>query len=208
MKLLASKGNPEDAQGTYAVALRSQVPQHPLVPSPATMSLSQRPNTTRSTDAAIQDRRPEVDVPSRPPASGAASGGEERVPRGYVCDSEGFLTRVQQPRRQQRTFITGQKTGTTIRAAARKLRMFVTRLAPSVTVESLKEFILELTGSECEIEKLQTKAPDYASFAISCNKEHEATVMNPDEWEEGVLLRHFYGKWPSENMLSIGQSTS
>lgn len=100
--------------------------------------------------------------------------------------------------RQQRTVITGSKTGARIKAVARKVRIFVTRLDPDVTVEGLKEYALELTGSDCDIETLEAKGPNYASFVICCNKDHEEKILNAAEWEEGVLLRQYFGKLPSE----------
>ena len=58
----------------------------------------------------------------------------------------------------------------------------------------MKEYVKGLIGEDCEVEKLNSKFPSYSSFVISCSKNHENKLLDPDEWEEGLLVRPFYGK--------------
>ena len=58
----------------------------------------------------------------------------------------------------------------------------------------MREFILELTRSDCEIEELKKTYPSYCSFVITCDKQHEKTLLGPDEWETGIIIRLFFGR--------------
>ena len=44
--------------------------------------------------------------------------------------------------------------------------------------------------------RLKTKFPSYSSYSylVSCDFRHKDTVMNPDEWDEVILIRPFFGK--------------
>lgn len=46
-------------------------------------------------------------------------------------------------------------------AAVIKSRIFVTKLDQQVTVAGLKEYVKELTGSVCEIEKLEVRGSNF-----------------------------------------------
>ena len=103
----------------------------------------------------------------------------------------------------------GRKSGTRVKVARviRKCKIFVSRLAPNFPVEELREFVKELTGDDStEITTLQTKFPTYSSFVITCNKEHEATLLNPDEWEEGALNRPFFGNIVRRNPSTASEN--
>ena len=120
---------------------------------------------------------------------------DERVPRGFVRDNQGFLSRVPRPR-QSSKIKTGKKTGTSLKVVrpVKTSRIFISRLDPECPIEAVQEFVTTMTGNDCVVEKLKPKFPSYSSFVITVNKEHEDTVLNPDEWEEGLILRPFYGK--------------
>ena len=113
-------------------------------------------------------------------------------------EEEGF-TQVSSRRRKRRSnAVTGKKVGTTLKAVPRsqQCRIFVSRLDPELEANTLKLFVSNLTGEDCTIAKLTTKFSGYASFFISCDVRHKNKFMSPDEWEEGVLLRPYYGKLP------------
>ena len=120
-------------------------------------------------------------------------GGQEKTLSKYWKDSEGFLHKNKRP---TRPLTVGKKSGTRLKAVnvERKSRIFVSRLDPQLTGDDLREFVRDLTGTVCEITKLKTRFPTYASFVITCSKEHETLLMDPDEWEEGIIIRPFYGK--------------
>ena len=120
-----------------------------------------------------------------------------RISSKYVKDSEGFIRREKISRNMQRPLTMGRKTGTRIKVAPKvnKCKIFVSRLDPEFPLEELHEFVHELTGNaSCEIEKLKSRFPTYASYVITCDKCYEKTLLDPDEWEEGVIIRPFYLK--------------
>ena len=114
----------------------------------------------------------------------------------FVKDSDGFIRRNKKPSHPARPLTLGRKMGTRIKVAesTRKAKIFVSRLDPECHVEELREFIRELTGSDCEIDQLKTKYPSYSSFVITCDKQHEKTLLDPDEWETGIIIRPFWGE--------------
>ena len=75
-------------------------------------------------------------------------------------------------------------------------------------LEELKEFVRELTGTECEVERLKTKYSSYSSFVISCDKSKESVLLDPDEWEKGVLIRPFYGNVSNNTNENLNVSTN
>ena len=131
-----------------------------------------------------------------------------RISKDYVKDSEGFIRRERRPRNQQRPLT---MVGTRIKVAPviKKCKIFVSRLAPHFPMEELREFTKELTGSDsCIIERLKTKFPTYSSFVITCDKQYEATLLDPDEWEEGALVRTFVGNIPRHNSSTVSERDS
>ena len=120
-----------------------------------------------------------------------------RISSKYVKDSEGFIRREKIPRNMQRPLTMGRKTGTRIKVAPKvnKCKIFVSRLDPEFPLEELCQFVQELTGNaSCEIEKLKSRFPTYASFVITCDRCYEKTLLDPDEWEQGIIIRPFYLK--------------
>ena len=99
-------------------------------------------------------------------------------------------------RKKSKPVITGTKRGTGLRAVSQiKLtRVFVSRLLPDISVEVIREYVSGLVSDDFEIVKLKTRYPSYSSFVITCDLKHRDTLLNPEEWEEGVLLRPFLGK--------------
>ena len=90
--------------------------------------------------------------------------------------------------------LVGRKTGTTLKSVeTTKLgSIFVSRLNPDITVEAVVEFVKGSTGEEPKVEKLSTKFPNHSSFKIVCNQNCENAILNPDEWEEGILIRRYF----------------
>ena len=72
--------------------------------------------------------------------------------------------------------------GTALRAVpiVKKTRIFVSRLDPEETVDSMKEYVKGLIGEDCDVEKLNSRFPCYSSFVITCSKCHENTLLDPD----------------------------
>ena len=159
-----------------------------------------RPQDVRRRDGRTDDRvrQPSTGSDRRPQRQPSADGerGQHGATGRYVSDDEGFQSRAPRQRRPVRNVLTGKKSGSALKASSvvKQARIFVSRVDPSVSIDSIKEFVRELTGTECNIDKVKTKYPTYASYVITCDCRHEQLLMNPDEWEEGILIRKFYGK--------------
>ena len=97
--------------------------------------------------------------------------------------------------------VTGRKTGTGIRTStyAAKSKIFVSRIDPNVTAAEMKNFVSEIVSDQCEVLKLQSKFSSYASFLIIVEEKHRQKIFDPEAWEEGILLRPFYGKMPERS---------
>ena len=97
--------------------------------------------------------------------------------------------------------VTGRKTGTSIRTStyAAKSKIFVSRIDPNVTAAEMKNFVSEIVSDQCEVLKLQTKFSSYASFLIIVEERQRQKIFDPEAWEEGILLRPFYGKMPERS---------
>ena len=126
---------------------------------------------------------------------------DTRISKRFVRDSDGFIRKE----KKSRSLATGRKNGTRVRVApvVKQTRVFVSRLDPDFPEEELREFVRELTGSNCQISKLKSKFPTYSSFVITCDKQHENTLLDPDEWEQGIIIRPFFGKVFSDNSSAV-----
>ena len=69
---------------------------------------------------------------------------------------------------------------------------FVSRLSPEVTAPELKKYCESTFNESFVVEKLQTKFPSYASFRITGNVRKKSAVLDPNNWESGILIRPFY----------------
>ena len=108
-------------------------------------------------------------------------------------DLEDGFTLVSRRRRNNRSSFTGRKISTNLRSVqhARTTRLFVSRLEPDVTANMLTDYIHELINDDCTVTRFTTRYPSYSSFLVSFDMRHKDTVMNPDEWGEGVLVRRY-----------------
>ena len=68
-----------------------------------------------------------------------------------------------------------------------------------MSAEEVRVYVEGFLTDDFEIVKLKSKYPTYSSFVITCDEKHRETLMNPDEWEEGILLRPFIGKLGTNN---------
>ena len=111
-------------------------------------------------------------------------------------DSEDGFTRVTRRRRSNKMQFTGRKTGTALRSVPRfrKTHVFVSRLEENMNPDAVKTFVTELINDECEVEQLRTRYLSYSSFLISCDLRHKDLILNPDEPEEGILVRRSYDR--------------
>ena len=84
--------------------------------------------------------------------------------------------------------------GTCSRAS--KCHIFVSRLAPEVSLSAVKNFCYSMLNEDCNVEKLPTKFQTYSSFKITCGAEMKNVILNPDNWEAGIIIRPFYDHPP------------
>ena len=75
----------------------------------------------------------------------------------------------------------------------RKARIFLSRLNLQCTVDQIKEHVHEIIGTDSVVERIQNKSSLYASFLITVDKDHEDKILDPDEWQEGLIVRPFRG---------------
>ena len=178
---------------TYAQSVRSE-------------SQAEAPTSMVCTSRA---RKTSLDAPRDSGASGfnsVAAGDGEKSPhsRRYTVDSEGYMTRipkvtrqnsttVPQAARMQRPMVTGLKVPSKLKPTVNEVRIFATRFSPDESVEDLKSYILETAGVDCIVERIQARTTRYASFLITASRRHEKVLLDPNTWEEGVQVRHFYG---------------
>ena len=111
-------------------------------------------------------------------------------------DSEGFTTVTRRRNHRESEGVVGTKSGTTLNAITvrRRVNIFVSRLDPGLSVDSLRAYVEEICEKDFEIIKLKTKFPSYSSFVVTCELSEKDKMMNPENWEEGILVRIFRGQ--------------
>ena len=151
-------------------------------------------HTRRSSSTGTTDRDI-VDIAPLPPAKSYA-GAVRSVPRRQSnTGSNPPSNHVRVKKKKLPPPKTGRKEGTALNVVphVKKTRVFISRLSPDCCVDTVKNFVEELIGDSCEVEKLQTRFPTYSSFVVICAAVHNDKIMNEDEWESGVMLRPFVG---------------
>lgn len=110
-------------------------------------------------------------------------------------DDSTWRTVQQRKRRRNRNEVTGNRAGSELGVVTRvkKCAIFVSRLGPQITAEKVKAFVDQIISNSCEVEKLNTRYDSYSSFRITCEEKYNDKVLDPDMWEEGVLIRKFFG---------------
>ena len=108
------------------------------------------------------------------------------------------------PTKRSRTtgkVVTGTKTGTSIRVAqtANRCRIFVSRLAPDLDIETVTMYVNGIIDNNCTVYKLKSRLDFYSSFVICCDEKFKTKVMDANEWERGVLIRPYFVKLPEIN---------
>ena len=87
--------------------------------------------------------------------------------------------------------------------------MFISRLEAILPILTVKEFDNDMIGYHCKVEHLKTRHDNYSSFLVTCDYGHKKTVMNPEDWQEGVLtIRPFFGQPRANTILKVPPVTS
>ena len=98
----------------------------------------------------------------------------------------------------------GVKSGTSLKSVAHKFQFFVSRLEPDLLRSTLKYYLKEDIDDDCEFEKRSTRYPSYSSFVVTCDFSHKESLLNPEEWGDGVIIRRFYGMSTNRSGSSHG----
>ena len=69
--------------------------------------------------------------------------------------------------------------------------IFVTRLAQATRPRDVAKHVRQETGQNCRCEPLTTRHDSYRSFCIRCPARMRQTLLNPNVWPRGVLVREY-----------------
>lgn len=96
------------------------------------------------------------------------------------------------------------KTSVITSALRPRKALFVTRLHPDTTSESVCELLISVMKATCfESTRLRSKFDTYTSFHIAVDDDKLDVVSDPELWPEGCLFRPFYG--PLRDSMRCGR---
>lgn len=78
-----------------------------------------------------------------------------------------------------------------LKAASKKNWIFVSRLDTAITKENVEEYLNKSNISDFICIELKPKYEDYKSFKIGVCEGQANQVLNPEFWDEGVLVKEF-----------------
>ena len=99
----------------------------------------------------------------------------------------GFNNQMKRP-------VIGTRThGNTLKVSCgRFVSVFVSRLDPSVSCDTLSDYIYDVHSINAKCEQLVTKYNTYASFKVDVTCNDISTFLDADKWPQGVYLRKFF----------------
>ena len=101
--------------------------------------------------------------------------------------------RAHKRRRRTRKVVTGCKPGIILGSCYKKMDIFLSRMGPDVSAKEVQDFCKNLLNDWCEVEILKSKFPAlYSSFRITCYSRHKDTILDPNRWETGAIIRQFF----------------
>lgn len=81
-----------------------------------------------------------------------------------------------------------------LKAADKKITLYISRLQPNTTLEDITSF-LKNDFPEVICENGQSKYPaHYSSFKITISDSNYNSIMNPDIWPKGIYINRFFRK--------------
>ena len=84
-----------------------------------------------------------------------------------------------------------------------KAEVFVSRLAPETTVDSVTTFVSDTIKLSVECHKLETRYDSYFSFKLVTDSKNLLSLLDPSVWPENVLVRKFYNKRHDNAMVGL-----
>jgi hypothetical protein len=98
--------------------------------------------------------------------------------------------------RQNRGTVFGTRSlkgGSKLAGIPRTLDVFVGRCDPGVTCKDITDHCAEIGKTTVNCERILTKSDIYVSFKLTVNADDRDSILIPDVWPNGVLVRKFYG---------------
>lgn len=81
-----------------------------------------------------------------------------------------------------------------LKTVERKFVLFVSRIHPDVTKEGVEEYLTKAKIGGVECEKLNARYSSYNSFKVALPSAFVDTVLDPDFWPAGVLVKKFVSR--------------
>ena len=72
------------------------------------------------------------------------------------------------------------------------LGIFVSRLHEESTADQVKDHVMQKSNLNIKVKKLETKFKTYSSFLVETDFKHVHSLLVPDFWPEGALIKHYY----------------
>ena len=124
-------------------------------------------------------------------------GKTRRTPRadddGYVTVTRRKSSKVGFNNQMKRPVIGTRSHGNTLKVSCgRFVSVFVSRLDPSVSCDTLSDYIYDVHSINAKCEQLVTKYNTYASFKVDVTCNDISTFLDADKWPQGVYLRKFF----------------
>lgn len=78
-----------------------------------------------------------------------------------------------------------------LKVVDRKISIFISRLDPDVSKETVEQYLNEANVDNVECEKLKTRYETYSSFKLTLAENSVSKVLDPTFWPEGTLVKRF-----------------
>lgn len=182
---------------------------HPPPPPP-------RPDSNEVADARNLSLPPPLTSPTRsyadvsklmPPPVQSGPSMRVRVPSARAqlpplvpadVDRDGFTmvhnNKKKRPKKQQSKAVFGTKTDCNFKSGHRRTELFVFRVHPDVTAETMKGYIEQAGVTVAEIERLSTNNTISQSFRVLVGAGDPDNLLTEEFWPSGVGCRRFFKK--------------
>lgn len=78
-----------------------------------------------------------------------------------------------------------------LKVVDKKVSIFISRLQPDVTKETVEQFLTDADVDNIECEKLKTRYETYSSFKVTLTEIFADKVLDPSFWPAGTLVKRF-----------------
>jgi len=88
-----------------------------------------------------------------------------------------------------------------------KKRIFISRISPDFSAEAMYQAIKPKLKSSLSVIRLNTLHSSYSSFCLFVDEEDEKTVLSPQFWAKGTVIKSYLGRLPDERIHSRFEPT-